>query len=179
MTRAATKRLFGVGLLLLAGLAAAAPAKTAAEAPPKVELKAVKYNDLARAIRALQGKVVVVDFWASWCGPCKKEFPHLVELSKKYGKDGLVAVSASVDTAEDAKDALEFLQKAGATFPNYRIEESDAVWQPKLRFKSVPAVFVFDRQGYRAAKFTNDDPKNQFTYTKNVIPLVLKLLDQK
>src|SRR5690242_10528052 len=114
--------------LLLAGLAASlSPAGRAAEKPP--ELKTIKYDDLAAAVRALRGKVVVVDIWASWCIPCKKEFPHLVELHKKYAKEGLACVSVSVDDEDGVKAALAFLQKQNATFANYRILEDPEVWQ--------------------------------------------------
>src|ERR1700722_15740050 len=167
-------RSFCLGLLLMGLLGfALSPVSTAQEkeaaAKGKVELTTIKYDDLPAAIPALRGKVVGVDIWASWCIPCKKEFPHLVDLHKKYAKDGLVCVSVSVDDAEEgAPAALKFLQKQNATFTNYRIFESDDVWQPRWRFKGPPAVFVFDRQGRRAGKFTNDDPDEQFSYEKDV-----------
>jgi thiol-disulfide isomerase/thioredoxin len=143
----------------------------------KIDLKAVKYDELTEAIHEQLGKVVVVDIWASWCGPCKKEFPHLVELHQKYAKDGLVAMSVSVDDEGAPHDAaLKFLQKVKATFRNYRIDEPKSVYQEKWDFNGVPAVFVFDRQGRRAGKFTNDDPDKPFTYSKDVVPLVEKLL---
>ena len=122
------------------------PAKASSE-KAKVELKSVKYDELTAALRDLRGKVVVLDVWASWCVPCKKEFPHLVELHQKYVKDGLACVSVSVDEPDGTEAALKFLEKQNATFANYRIEEPDSVWQPRWRFKGVPAVFVFDRQG--------------------------------
>jgi thiol-disulfide isomerase/thioredoxin len=157
-------------------------AQAQAEAPPKpppIELKLVKYDQLTESIRAQLGKVVIVDIWASWCIPCKKEFPHLVELHQKHAKDGLVCMSVSVDD-DEAKQAaaLAFLKKVDATFANYCIDEPDSLWQEKWDFKGVPAVFVFDRQGRRAGKFTMDDPDHQFTYAKNIVPLVEKLLKE-
>jgi thiol-disulfide isomerase/thioredoxin len=149
------------------------------KAPPAIELKTVKYGDLVRAVRGHTGKVVVVDVWASWCTPCKKEFPHLVELHKKYAADGLVCLSVSVDEAKDADKALQFLRKVKATFANYRLDEETDFWQEKWDLKGIPAVFVFDRAGRRAAKLTNDDPDKQFTYPDDVEPLVKKLLKAK
>ncbi len=146
---------------------------------PAVELKTVKYGELTRAVRGQVGKVVVVDVWASWCVPCKKEFPHLVELHTKYAADGAVCISVSVDELKDAEKALQFLKKVKATFANYRLDEETAFWQDKWDLKGIPAVFVFDREGRRAAKLTNDDPDKQFTYPGDVEPLVKKLLKAK
>jgi thiol-disulfide isomerase/thioredoxin len=151
-----------------------------AEPPPKpqrVELKVVKYDQLTAAVRDQLGKVVVLDIWASWCVPCKKEFPHLIKLHEKYAREGLVCMSVSVDD-DEAKHAaaLKFLTGVKATFANYRLDEPDSVWQEKWDFNGPPAVFVFDRQGRRAGKFTMGDPDNQFTYAKDVEPLVRKLL---
>lgn len=117
------------------------------KAADKVELKTVKYDKLNEAIRSHRGKVVVVDVWASWCLPCKQEFPHLVALHRKYAADGLVCLSVSVDEEKTAAKALEFLQKQKATFGNYRLDEETDFWQEKWDLKGIPAVFVFDRDG--------------------------------
>lgn len=163
-----------IGLTLAVAVSASSPFP----ADP-VEMRTLKYADLARVVRGHVGKVVVVDIWASYCVPCKKEFPHLVELHRRYGPDGLVCLSVSVDEAEDAAAALTFLRKVRATFGNYRLDEPAAVWQERWDLKAIPAVFVFDRAGRRAAKLTNDDPDNQFTYPDHVEPLVRKLLREK
>jgi thiol-disulfide isomerase/thioredoxin len=185
-----------VGVILLGLLGCGAPSgptipseekpsgeevKTSSERPAetKISLQTIKYEQLTAAIRALRGKVVVVDIWASWCGPCKEEFPHLVELHEKYAKDGFVAISVSIDQPEQTAAALKFLKKVKATFTNYRLDEEFAVWQEKWDISAVPAVFVFDRNGKRAGKFTKDDPANQFTYPKNVLPLVARLIAAK
>jgi thiol-disulfide isomerase/thioredoxin len=149
----------------------------APETKGEVTLKVVKYDGLTEAIRAHRGKVVVLDVWASWCLPCKQEFPHLVELHRTYAADGLVCISVSVDdTKEREAAALSFLQKQKATFPNYRLDEEGDFLNDKWDFKGIPVVLVFDRDGKRAATFTNDDPDNQFEYDRDVVPLVRKLL---
>lgn len=144
-----------------------------------VELKTVKYDQLTEAVRAHKGKVVVMDVWASVCEPCKKEFPRLLELHRRYGPDGVVCLSVSVDQPKDAGEALAFLQNQKATFPNYRLEEEVSYWQDKWNIGTIPAVFVFDRDGQRVGKFTREDPENQFTYEGDVEPLVRKLLKAK
>jgi thiol-disulfide isomerase/thioredoxin len=117
-------------------------------APPAVKLEPIKYNDLAGLIRANKGKVVVVDFWADYCIPCKREFPHLVELYQKYAKDGLVAVSVSLDdpaNKESRERALKFLQDRGAAFTNLLLDEPPEVWQAKLKVQGPPCVFVLNQ----------------------------------
>jgi thiol-disulfide isomerase/thioredoxin len=146
----------------------------------KVELKAVKYDDLVNVVRGQLGKVVVVDVWASWCPPCKREFPQLVKPHEKYARDGLVAISLTLDTAEGEKAALTFLQRVKADFANYRLVEPNEFAQKKLGFTGPPVVFVFDRNGKRAGKFSNDVAgRKPFSYEKDVTPLVEKLLKSK
>jgi hypothetical protein len=98
-----------------------------------------------------------------------------VQLHQKYAKDGLVCVSVSVDPDGQQGDALKFLQKQKATFANYWIDEKETFWQEKLEINGPPAVFVFDRQGKRAAKFDTNDPDKTYTYD-DIEKLVQRLL---
>jgi thiol-disulfide isomerase/thioredoxin len=147
-----TRRCCLLGLLALFLPARPAPGP-AAESAPAVELKVVKYDGLADTVRRLRGKVVVVDFWGNTCQPCKKNFPHLVEMQRKYAADGLAAVSVCVtfdedaDLAKERADALKFLQAKDATFTNLFLDEKADVLKERLRIKSIPNVYVFNREG--------------------------------
>jgi thiol-disulfide isomerase/thioredoxin len=115
-----------------------------------VEIKIVKYPQLAEAIRQNKAKVIVVDFWADWCVPCKREFPNLVKLHEKYAKDGLVAVSVSLD--DPHKDGitaavLKFLRSRKASFTNFVLDESPEYWTKKFDTVGPPFAYVFDREG--------------------------------
>jgi thiol-disulfide isomerase/thioredoxin len=146
----------------------------------EVSLQVVSYRELGNAVKAQKGKVVVVDVWASWCVPCKKEFPHLIALHNKYSADGLVCMSASVDKAGKTHDsALKFLIDRKATFANYRVDEDFASLCERWDIKGIPAVFVFNRDGKREKKYTHDDPDKPFDYEKDVEPLVRRLLSEK
>ncbi|MCS6852377.1 MAG: TlpA family protein disulfide reductase [Gemmataceae bacterium] len=129
-----------------------------------VDLKVVKLDQFIQALESYKGKIVVVDIWASWCVPCKKEFPHLVELHQKRAKEGVVCVSLTVDTPDAKETALEFLRSKGATFPNFLLDEPEEVWGNKWKIKGIPVVLVYGRDGELARKFDYDDPDNQFTY---------------
>lgn len=150
---------------------------TARKVPAKiaVDLKIVKYDQLVTAIKAQRGSVVVVDIWGEFCVPCKQEFPHLVQMHRKYGPKALVCIPVSIDQPKDHDKARTFLQQVGATFQNFLLDEDSAVWQERWDLTGVPAAFVFDRDGRRTAKFDNDDPDKQYRYA-DVEAFVDKLL---
>jgi hypothetical protein len=91
-------------------------------------------------------------------------------MHRKYAKDGLVCVSASLDTPTDMGRALKFLQKQQAGFTNFWLDEPTEVWQNYWDFGGPPAVFVFDRLGMKHGPFQSTN-----TY-EEVEKLVIKLL---
>jgi thiol-disulfide isomerase/thioredoxin len=88
-----------------------------------------------------RGKVVLVNFWASWCGPCMAEFPHIVALEKRYREKGLVVLSINENDAKDA--ALEIVRKNHAEF--FAGVSADAAKSYGVR--GIPATFFIDRSG--------------------------------
>jgi thiol-disulfide isomerase/thioredoxin len=102
-----------------------------------VEGKAISSADFT-------GKVLVVDFWATWCPPCKAEIPGFIELQKKYGKDGLVIVGISVD-----RGGSEVVKKFIAQNKiNYTIVlADDTVADAFGGIEGIPTTFVIDRAG--------------------------------
>ena len=147
------------------------------QAPP-VELKPIKYPALMKTIAAYKGKVVVLDIWADWCVPCKMAFPHHVQLHRKYGGDGLVCLSLSLDPAKGHESALAFLKKMKATFPNFRLDEEDSVWQDKFDLNGPPAVLIWDRQGKLVKKFDVNNPDVRWDHN-DIEKLIKELLKKK
>ena len=150
-----------------------APAIRADE--PKIDLAPVRLAALKDAVAKHKGKVVVVDFWATYCVPCKAEFPNLVKLQKDLGGSGVACISVTIDDADDKAAALKFLQKQGAGFENYLLTEDPKVYQKEFGFASVPTVLVYGKDGALAKKFNADKEENKFTY-KDVRKLVEDLM---
>ena len=99
---------------------------------------------------SLKGKVVVVDFWASWCGPCKESFPVMNELQKKYGEKGVVILAINED--EDAGDMKDFLKDNAATFTVVRDPKQKLVAVAGV--PTMPSSFIFDGDG--KVRFTHN-----------------------
>jgi thiol-disulfide isomerase/thioredoxin len=92
---------------------------------------------------ATAGKVVLVDFWASWCGPCRQSFPVLDNLQKQYGREGLVVIGVNVD--KDSAAMKKFLSEHPVAFAVVRDAAQKLVG--KADVQSMPASFLVDRQG--------------------------------
>jgi thiol-disulfide isomerase/thioredoxin len=130
-------------------------------ATPDVTVKEVKYPELAAAVEKPKGKVVLVDFWGTFCGPCVKKFPHFVALHEKYADKGLVCVSVTLDDAEDIGKVREFLFEKKAKFPNFLIRPTTAeepLMKKKFNFDyTLPQMALFSRKGDRVWD-TNTEP---------------------
>ncbi len=113
---------------------------------------------LADWITKHHGKVVLVDFWATWCGPCVKEFPHLVELSNKHRDAGLAVISVSMNEPKDRPSVLDFLERQKADFENLLPEYgagSKFLEAFDLR-GDVPFYKLYDSKGVLRFSFSED-----------------------
>jgi thiol-disulfide isomerase/thioredoxin len=146
-----------------------AAATTAAPADAAVTLEKVSYETFRKRIAAnpAKAKYTMVDTWATWCGPCKENFPHVVEMSRKYAGKGLAVASLSFDDPTESKlvaEAEAFLREKQATFPNYLLDEETTAAFEKFEINTIPAVFLYGPDGKEVKRFTLDDPNKQFTY---------------
>jgi len=110
---------------------------------------------------ALKDKVVLVDFWASWCDPCKASFPALNDLHKRFGPEGLVIIAVNVD--ENRADMEDFLKKNTAAFTVVRDAKQKLV--EKVEVATMPSSFILDREGkvrFMHAGFRGEETKKKY-----------------
>jgi thiol-disulfide isomerase/thioredoxin len=130
------------------------------------ELLSINEKQVTELKASLKGNVVLVNLWATWCGPCVKEFPHLVKLQKLYEEKGVKVVFISVDEPEDTESAVRpFLQKQKVTFTTYIKNGDDdsffdatgTGWRG-----AIPTTFIFDRTGKQIATLIGARDFNTF-----------------
>lgn len=145
-------------LLLLAGASSAAEKAKAAVTLDEVDGR--RFDDVLKQHR---GRVVLVDFWATWCAPCKQMFAQTVELNEKYKDRGLDVISVSFDDLEQRGDALEFLTEKNARFANYISKDGfDSSEAFDIGDGALPYYRIYDRAGKLVKTFASGDPDRVF-----------------
>lgn len=132
-----------------AAKSAAKPA-TAVAAGPKVPL--LKPAAFGALIKQSQGKVLIINFWATWCGPCVAEFPELVKIDLAYRDKGVRMIGITADDLEDVKPkVIPFLREQKAQYENFLQDTDDPQQMVDVVMKDwpgvLPATFVYDKTG--------------------------------
>lgn len=109
---------------------------------------------------AYQGKVVIVDFWASWCVPCRRSFPWMNAMQSKYGDDGLVIVGVNMDAEQS--EAQTFLDEFPVVFNIVYDPAGDLAREYDVI--AMPSSYIFDRDGNQVARHLGFKVKEQNEY---------------
>ena len=142
-TSALSRRRFLKTAAVGCGLSVAAPLAWAAGLQPGDTLPDLKSLQLEGNLPDLSGKVVHLDFWASWCVPCRQSFPVLENLHKTYGSKGYVLIGVSMD--EKQADMERFLKKNPVTFATVR--DAQEKLAAKVRPPGMPTSYFFGADG--------------------------------
>ncbi|MCU1288971.1 MAG: alkyl hydroperoxide reductase/Thiol specific antioxidant/Mal allergen [Acidobacteria bacterium] len=108
-------------------------------------------------LKDLQGKVVILDFWATYCPPCLEEIPHLKELQQKHGKENLEIIGLHVGGEEDRPLVPTFVERLKIDYPLATPEDALTNFIFGTR-NDIPQTAVFDRKGVLVEKFIGFDP---------------------
>ncbi len=135
---------------------------------PDFTLKEI--NGKSLTLSDLRGKVVVLNIWATWCPPCRREIPDFIDLQKELGSKGLQIIGVSVDQ-QGMSVVKPFVKQHGMNYPV--MVDNGIVSQEYGPIKYVPTTFVIDREGYIQGYAPG-------MLTKDIIkPVLMKLLDKK
>ena len=145
-----------IALIAAAGLVGSAAALEPGAAAPDLQLPGLKDGV---NLSALKGKVVYLDFWASWCGPCRQSFPFMNDLQARYRAQGLEVIGVNLDGKRD--DADTFLAQVPAQFTLAFDAKGDSA--RRFEVKGMPSSFLIGRDGRLVAVhrgFKDEDRKD-------------------
>jgi cytochrome c biogenesis protein CcmG/thiol:disulfide interchange protein DsbE len=133
------------------------PAKSDEKPAPMFTLQDLNGQDVS--LSDFEGKVVILDFWATWCPPCKAEIPHFIELYKQYKDKGLVVIGIALD--QEGIDIIKpFVQKYGIEYPV--LLPDGQVAKAYGGINSIPTTFVIDSAGNVRQKYVGYRDKSVF-----------------
>jgi thiol-disulfide isomerase/thioredoxin len=144
------RRFCMLGGLLGIGLALLSCARTKSVPIEDVHVTPVTGADIQRAVQDSGGKAVLINIWATWCGPCREEFPGLVRVAHRYQGQGLKVMLVSADDDADMGAIKKFLSEQGVDFPSYIKAEKDQEFIDSLDKRwsgALPATFIYDGSG--------------------------------
>jgi thiol-disulfide isomerase/thioredoxin len=110
---------------------------------PEFSVKDLQGHQISSA--DLRGKVVLIDFWATWCQPCKKEMPGYQKLLDRYGSRGMAVVGFKFDTMRDMEDPVQFAKRIGVRYP--LAVAADDLKQKFGGIEGLPTTLLYDRDG--------------------------------
>jgi thiol-disulfide isomerase/thioredoxin len=130
------------GILITAMLSNSAFAVSVGDSAPDFKLPRLETKGNIQ-LKSYRGKVVYVDFWASWCGPCRLSLPELNKLRKQYRNHGFEVIAINLD--EDKDEAMAFLKEFPVAYPTAR--DAKGTTPEEYGLKGMPTAYLIDRNG--------------------------------
>ena len=150
----------GVAMLVHEGIQEARQAKTVEQGKPAPMFEAERLGGGTLELADLRGKVVMLDFWATWCPPCVEEMPTLVKLAKEYEARGLVLVAADRIESDSKVEVGLFVSKLPPLPPNAHVVFADDEIARRYNIQALPTLFFVDREGRMKSAFTGYAPES-------------------
>jgi peroxiredoxin len=146
-----------------------APTTYAADAAPDFTLRDI--NGTSVSLSEYKGKVIVMSFWATWCGPCKEEMPHLQQMLNERGDKGVVVFSVSTDDARTASQVKPYIKRMGYSF-TVLLDRSSSVLTQYNPSKTLPFTVIIDQEQNIAkvhSGYNPGDEKELFHFVKGLL----------
>ena len=147
---------------------AAALAAAALLAPAKLNFSFKDITGKKVSLSEFKGKVILLDFWATWCVPCKQEIPGFIELQKKYGGRGLQIIGLSVDDSLDM--AKTYATQMKMNYPILLAEGKEDILEAYDPIPSIPVSVIIDRRGQIVSRHLGIVSMDVFE--KEIVPLL-------
>jgi thiol-disulfide isomerase/thioredoxin len=140
------------GLVITGCTTGSEPIATVGEAAPNFELQNLDGQSIS--LSSLKGSPVLINFWATWCGPCVSEMPYIQEINKEWSDKGLIVLA--INLGDNASQAEQFLQDHNLSLPV--LLDTNKVVAPKYGIRAIPTTFFIDKNGIVRVKIIGAFP---------------------
>jgi len=138
------------------------------DAAPNVTLNLL--NGETRTLADYKGKVVVLDFWATWCAPCRFTMPKMIQFHNRHRDQDVVVIGVAVDVTSRA-EIEQFVTEMGVNYPI--AVDSDATAKSAYQIKSLPTLFIIDKEGNILRRMEGYDPQNTIQTLEDTVKRAL------
>jgi len=136
---------------------------------PDFSLKTID-GDVVK-ISDLRGKAVIIDLWATWCAPCRREIPGFINIVKKYPADDVAIIGISMDNRISPSQLKGFAQQMGMNYPVAMLMENQSILSIFADVRSIPTTYIVDTEGNIVDRVVGMAPQSYF---ENRIQSILK-----